>query len=361
MTGSVPIDAIVRHWNKSAGAEVPVHADRLIVVMSNYNDRAHIEESLCSILAQLTDGIALLFIDDGSNDDSIGVARACLYNETRATILENPGNQGVVASYNAALRMVDAPYIYFASANDRIAEGFLCRVLRMLRQRPSAGLGSALTQRISMDGSPLDVMRTALPSCKPTYLPPREVTRLLIRQGAWIVGCSTIYRTEALRQVGGFDPALHGATDSVAATRIALAHGVCFLPRIGAYWRVSEGGYASRGLRDAAMVQDILRAGTGAYARIQGGSSKTLLDFWRRELAFWHLRATRDAATPPLATLAQEIEVGSWRVRLLNWRRPKILWTAAAILLLAPFKVGQAFRRRLRWRGLAERDLAAGA
>ena len=67
-------DRIIAAWQPVQGPSLPLQASHLAVVISNYNDASYLEECLKAIRAQLDDRMAFLFIDDGSQDNSVELA-----------------------------------------------------------------------------------------------------------------------------------------------------------------------------------------------------------------------------------------------------------------------------------------------
>jgi glycosyltransferase involved in cell wall biosynthesis len=74
--------------------------------MPVYNGERFLGEAIESILRQTTGDLELLIVDDGSTDRSVEIARA--YDDPRIRLVRNPGNQGIVASLNRGLDLVQA-------------------------------------------------------------------------------------------------------------------------------------------------------------------------------------------------------------------------------------------------------------
>ena len=352
-------DRIIAAWQPVQGPSLPLQASHLAVVISNYNDASYLEECLKAIRAQLDDRMAFLFIDDGSQDNSVEIACRVLEDFPQACIVRNLENQGVIRNYNAALQSIQAPYVYFASSNDRIADNFFQEALTFIAKFPSAGLISGLCQKITENGEPDELMRTALPNTKACYLSAEEVKKIQVSKGSWIVGSSTIYRTEALRNNGCFNPDLYSATDGLAATRIVLSHGACFLPVICSYWRMSDAGFASTTLLNTERVEIILEAGNRYFSEVKSDGTGKVRKTWSREFLFWHVRACHRDRKKYLghAVINRLSGIPMWRLSLLRLPLPFGLWSLLAAAVLAPFKFRHYLQKKIRWMLMAGKDL----
>lgn len=324
----------------------------LSVIISNYNDAPYLEESLTAICDQSFSGMEVVFIDDASTDNSVEIARQILPRAHQHNIIVNDINSGVIANYNRVLSEIKGRYVYFASSNDRVNPGFLEQFTSHLERHPESGLCSGLATKMSESGRGLGFMHTALPLLDSGYVPPTEVLHKLTDRGNWIIGCSTIYRVEALRDVGGFDPNLYGSTDSVAAMRIAIRHGVSFIPRPVASWRISEEGYASLSVENWDTVKGIVEAGSRAF----GGETGTnnFVKLWRREILFWHFQsaARRGNGKEAIERICHFEHLPDWFGSVLDLPLPIILQRFIGALMLSPRKFIQRVHIHVSWLGL---------
>ena len=86
-------------------------------------------------------------------------------------------------------------------------------------------------------------------------------------QGSFLYGNTAVYRTEALRGVGGFARELGAFTDGYAMQAVALARGCCFIPERLAVWRRLDSGLARRTVKDVEASLRILDAATARMRR----------------------------------------------------------------------------------------------
>jgi glycosyltransferase involved in cell wall biosynthesis len=91
---------------------------RLSIIVNNYNYGRYIDKCIKSIIPQLTDGIELIVVDDGSTDNSIAVIQE-LGNAFR--LLAKP-NGGQASAFNEGFRASKGEWIWFIDADDWIAD-----------------------------------------------------------------------------------------------------------------------------------------------------------------------------------------------------------------------------------------------
>ena len=95
------------------------------VIITAWNQGKFLEETIRSLLAQSQRPAELLYVDDGSTDNSVEIARR--FPEVRVLALEH---QGVAKARNAgyaALKSAyrDAPYVMFADGDDKYSVNYL--------------------------------------------------------------------------------------------------------------------------------------------------------------------------------------------------------------------------------------------
>lgn len=69
---------------------------------------------------------------------------------------------------------------------------------------------------------------------------------------------ATVYRVDALREVGGFRAELGAWTDTFAIQAIGLKHGACYLPDTGSYFRMSPNGFSQTQLKNSRLFLNIV-------------------------------------------------------------------------------------------------------
>lgn len=87
----------------------------LSIIIPNYNNAKYLSRCLNSILNYSGNDMEVIFVDDGSNDDSISVVQNI--NDSRV-IVEKQKNQGVSVARNNGIKMACGDYIVFVDSDD---------------------------------------------------------------------------------------------------------------------------------------------------------------------------------------------------------------------------------------------------
>jgi glycosyltransferase involved in cell wall biosynthesis len=156
-------------------------------------------------LALLQRGVDLevIVVDDGSNDGT-SEALAAL-DDPRLTILRNEPNRGVANARNRGIAEATHPWIAFLDDDDRWSPEKLRIQLERARAEQADFVYTAGLAVSAMDGRVL----YASPAVSPAYVHAHIRSRNLMFAGS----SNVVARTTLLRQLGGFDEALHHIAD----------------------------------------------------------------------------------------------------------------------------------------------------
>ena len=96
----------------------------LIILICSYNSVRFVKDCLNSLASQEYGGapFKVLFLDDGSRDDSFKIALSYVYVIPGLRILRNKNNKGLVYSCNKALKHIDTPYFMRLDTDDYLAK-----------------------------------------------------------------------------------------------------------------------------------------------------------------------------------------------------------------------------------------------
>lgn len=89
---------------------------RVSVVMCAYNEQAHIEESVASILSQTYSNFEFIIVDDASTDNT--VSKIHQFKDSRIKLIQNEDNLGLTKSLNIGLKAARGEYIARMDADD---------------------------------------------------------------------------------------------------------------------------------------------------------------------------------------------------------------------------------------------------
>lgn len=161
------------------------------ILIPFHNERDFITETLACVARQSV-AARVILIDNGSTDDSAGVAlAACRRLGLSHEFLSEP-RRGKVSALETGLRRVDTPYVATWDADTRYPGQYLARAQALL-DRPGTAVAGAYYA--SVDASNWRHWRGSIHK--------RVVSRLLRRQ-SHTGGAGQSFRTSAIRAAGGF-------------------------------------------------------------------------------------------------------------------------------------------------------------
>ena len=167
---------------------------QVTAVIPAYNEAASLAVTLASLRAQTLPLTRILVMDDGSTDATAAVA-----NEAGAEVLSLIPNRGKAASLNAGLATVETPFVLTVDADTQLAPDVLT-LLHAAMEDPGVGVACA----------------SVLPHSQETlwergrfleYILGQTIHKAgqhRLRSVLVAAGCCSLYRTDLLRQVGGF-------------------------------------------------------------------------------------------------------------------------------------------------------------
>ena len=213
------------------------------VIIPLYNKAPYVEKAIRSVLNQTFKEFELIVVDDGSTDDSLGVAKNCLLQTINYKLIEQH-NQGVSVARNNGVKKAKYPYICFLDADDWWAPTFLEEMKALIDEFPDAGIyGSAYyivkngRQRVAPIGVDKNFSKGLINYCR-VYA---KTLCMPLWTGATIIK-KTIFEEE-----NGFKPKLKLGEDFDLWIRIAMKHPVAFLNKQLAYYN-QDVDVATRGV-----------------------------------------------------------------------------------------------------------------
>lgn len=217
--------------------------DAVTVVIPTRNRRDLLAVTLTSVIRQRDVDMRVIVVDDASTDDSRGVVERM--SDARVTVVRQPVQQGVSRARNLGVDRATTTWVAFCDDDDVWSANKLGRQVETLRSTRRdwayAGCVAITSAGVALQGTP--------------PLPPEAMREALCRYNAMPAGASNVIaRTEVVRRLGGFDPALTHLPDWDLWLRLAR-HGLPACvdePLVG--YRI-HGGNAS--FRTAEMLAEL--------------------------------------------------------------------------------------------------------
>jgi glycosyltransferase involved in cell wall biosynthesis len=178
------------------------------VVIPSYNHARFLDQAILSALAQRCAVTEVIVVDDGSTDDTTGVARG--YREVR---LIRQAHSGVSHARNAGLGASRCEWIVFLDADDILLPDAVATGAGYLASNPEALLAAGRCRLIDRDGAELAAHWAPPVSCA-------HYRALLSTNFIWTPGAAVMRRSAVLAS-GGFCPDHPAAADYALYLRLA--------------------------------------------------------------------------------------------------------------------------------------------
>ena len=100
-----------------------IKTPKISIIVPVYNVSAYIERCVSSLLCQTFTSLEIIFIDDGSTDDSVSKIRSLIKNKPWCVLLRQK-NQGLSSARNAGIKIAQGDYLCFVDSDDAISPNF---------------------------------------------------------------------------------------------------------------------------------------------------------------------------------------------------------------------------------------------
>lgn len=315
------------------------------VVIPAYNAAAFLAETLATVTAQSVPPAEIVVVDDGSTDDTAGIAR-----RAGARVVQTP-NRGLPAARNTGIAAARGGWIALLDADDLWHPRKLALQLDALRLAPDVVAVSC--DHYQFDGSGT-LMPSALAARRARYLGVRRQplapgrVRIeglgtdLMKVGMLFFPSTLLLRRDAIQAIGGFDEALRRAEDLEFLLRLLARGDLLFVeapPLMG--YRVHAGGLSRN---HGAMSRSLIGIGERLArdaARYAPGAAAAFAPRLREARRVAAAAALRDGDT----RLARELLGPVDRAQDGHW------WQLKAASLLPPALLAFALTARRGWRG----------
>lgn len=212
------------------------------VVVPNYNYGRYLKERIRSILQQTRSDFEVLYVDDGSRDDSNRIASP-FATDPRMRLRLCESNSGTVYQrWNEAAEQASGEWLWFANADDSAHPTFLERLLRLVADHPGVALAHSDVAYIDEDGR---LMSCRIHGTAETmaHLEADHVISgidemvFLARNLYLRTASAVILRRDAFFAAGGFDTRLWGVADYDLYLRILHLHDIAYVAQPLTYYR----------------------------------------------------------------------------------------------------------------------------
>ncbi|HPH98253.1 MAG TPA: glycosyltransferase [Anaerolineaceae bacterium] len=191
-------------------------APLITILVGNFNYGRFVGQTIQSVLEQDFKDFELIVVDNASTDHSDEVIRS--FSDPRLRYIRNDRNLGATESGNKVLQLVRGKYFAFLCSDDYYLPGHLSQMMAAMEAHPECDLATTTFTGVDEHGAPLPITG---PRQVGAYFGGRNEFGELLAHGCYLNLSSTLYRSAKIRQLGGFNGALHGGGDYEWFIRIA--------------------------------------------------------------------------------------------------------------------------------------------
>ncbi len=184
------------------------------VIIPTYNRARFLGDAVDSCLAQTHPKREIIVVDDGGDDDTERLLRRA-YGSAIRYIYQR--NQGPGIARNTGIAAARGEFIHFLDADDQLLPRKIEICLDVFRREPDVAVVYTHFQQVASDGA------SPLPTPAFARYGDEIFCEMLRQTGCHILLSASMYKTAALRAVGGFadDPEFRSAEDWDLLLRLA--------------------------------------------------------------------------------------------------------------------------------------------
>jgi len=233
---------------------------RITVVTPAFNARPTIEETLASVRAQDHPDVEHVVVDGGSTDGTVDILRA-----TEGIRWVSEPDRGLSHAMNKGIAMATGEVVGELNADDRYSPGALRAVAAAFAERPGVEWVTGRCPIIDAGGHEI---RRPVTAYKNALL--RRYSLRLYLTHNFVSAPATYFRTDVLREIGGFDERYRISVDYDLQLKLARRGDPVVLHRDLAEFRMAAGSLSMSGFERqfAEHAEQARRHGGGHRAAV---------------------------------------------------------------------------------------------
>lgn len=302
------------------------------VILPNYNHARYLPRAIEEIVGQSRPPDEFLILDDASTDNSVEIIQRYVAACPLIRFVKHETNQGVIAAHRRLFEMATGDYVYAGAADDLRLPGFLEQAMELARRHPQAGL--ICGRMLIVDDQERSLGELGVRKwTTPLYAAPERYLKecLEVEAPSHSLCGATIYRRDALAEVGWYHPELGSWGDTFAARAVGLKYGVCYTPQPLTAWRRLAGSYSDKSRTDARFTLELIERAVGIMR-----SPEFCDRFPRDHVVRWRRRYRRQVAWSQFYGEGLAANPRSWRFWARCLQRIPRLPQAARLLSSTP-------------------------
>ena len=181
----------------------------LTVVIPSYNHEEYIKDCICAVLKIEISDLKVLIVDDGSIDKTVDMIKEAISEAGTVPVeLVQKPNSGLVSSLNLALTKVNTEYVYFCASDDIPISSGVEQCVALLDKQ--AGCKFMIGGAVGFSSEAEEFLVYGSEQERFFQTPPVErFNKLFFNYPSPLLLQSTVFRTQAIRDVGGWSTDLY--------------------------------------------------------------------------------------------------------------------------------------------------------
>jgi len=231
---------------------------RVSAILPNHNHARFLGQAVQALADQRPAPCEIIVVDDASTDDSLAVLASLAAEFPSLRVIREEARGGAIVALNRGLAEAKGDYVYFGAADDVVCPGLLGGMVAALARHPGAGFASGECRVVDLSGRQTGMRPAVRPSHRERFFAPGDVVDLLRQADNWVLTGAAVFRRDAVRAAGGFNPDVGSFADGLLVRHLALRHGFVYVPRVGVVWRINPAGLSRSALADASTARQTI-------------------------------------------------------------------------------------------------------
>lgn len=252
---------------------------RVTVLIPNFNGEKFLPQLFDCLVAQTLTDFKCVFLDDGSTDDSIKIARSYQEYLSDLEVLEL-SNVGIARNWNRGIEQVTTEFFTLLHCDDAYEPEYLAEMIKLMDHFPGAAIGHCGAATMNEKGQSVYSSIEAFKQGR--YLPAPAFCRSIrdeyqaLLSGDYINCPSVIYRASMTQDVGYFNADLTQTLDWEYWFRVLL-QGLSICGTSGRLYRYRrhENNLSNQNAKDMSRYMEELKTLKWAHAE---GTERGLVD-----------------------------------------------------------------------------------
>lgn len=295
---------------------------RISAIIPSYNAERYLAEAIESVLQQTTPVDEIIVVDDCSTDQSREVAA-----RYPVRLLQTPRNSGHATARNIGIDAAQGEWIAWLDADDRWQPHHICTLMKHLGTYPQAAVAFSAVRKFGDCQGVWQYVRDGEP-CGDVFW---DCYRATV-----VPAMAVVTRSDAVREVGGFDQAIRIAPDFEFWLRMAQKYQFCWTTEVTADYRWHASQISSQPFKQKVSLYSVRHrvwkglAKQGNVAQAER-AKQSIMELWETEVNEAWVKGRRERLKQLMKLkkfVPEHTDFTRWvakRLLLPNWPSP--WWT----------------------------------